>query len=198
MLVFQSVDRLWPNRLCPIVVLSCLSVLAKFCCCCRVVVLLVCCCCVVVLLCCCVAVQFLLLLCCCFVWFCLVVVVGLDSARPASARPPSTGALRRTAQNFALFLPFPATVSLFLCLSGGLLVEYWWWLKQISPKSANKDGQSRNWPKSVSAIWGVLGLVVWVFRCLGVWVFRCSGVQVFMVFRCFRCSGVWVFGCLGV
>ena len=30
------------------------------------------------------------------------------------------------AQNFALFLPFPATVSFSLCLSGGLLVEFWW------------------------------------------------------------------------
>ncbi len=29
------------------------------------------------------------------------------------------------AQNFALFLPCPATVSLFLCLSGCLLVEFW-------------------------------------------------------------------------
>ena len=28
-------------------------------------------------------------------------------------------------QNFALFLPCPATVSLFLCHSGGLLVEFW-------------------------------------------------------------------------
>ena len=35
--------------------------------------------------------------------------------------PPWTP-LRRTAQKFALFLPFPATVSLFLCLSGCLLV----------------------------------------------------------------------------
>ena len=37
------------------------------------------------------------------------------------------------AQNFALFLPFPATVSLFLCLSG-LLVEFWWCLKRRGPE----------------------------------------------------------------
>ena len=29
------------------------------------------------------------------------------------------------AQNFALFFPSPATISLFLCLSGCLLVECW-------------------------------------------------------------------------
>ena len=45
-------------------------------------------------------------------------------------------ALRRTAQNFALFLPFPATVSLFLCLSGCLLVEFWWCLKRRGLKCA--------------------------------------------------------------
>ena len=37
------------------------------------------------------------------------------------------------AQNFALFLPFPATISLFLCLSGCLLVEFWWCLKHRGP-----------------------------------------------------------------
>ena len=33
------------------------------------------------------------------------------------------------AQNFALFFPSPATISLFLCLSGCLLVDFWWCLK---------------------------------------------------------------------
>ena len=37
-------------------------------------------------------------------------------------------------QNFTLFLPFPATVSLFLCLSGCLLVEFWWCLKRRGPE----------------------------------------------------------------
>ena len=39
------------------------------------------------------------------------------------------GPRRWGAQNLALFLPSPATVSLFFCLSGGLLVEFWWCLK---------------------------------------------------------------------
>ena len=46
---------------------------------------------------------------------------GPPSAGPPSAGPPSAGP---PAQNFTLFLHFPATVSLFLCLSGGLLVEF--------------------------------------------------------------------------
>ena len=41
---------------------------------------------------------------------------------------------RQTAQNFALFLPFPATVPLFLCLSGCVLVEFWWCLRRRNPK----------------------------------------------------------------
>ena len=48
----------------------------------------------------------------------VVVVAGLDFPGPPSAGPPSIGTpLRRTAQNFALFLPLPATVSLFFSLS---------------------------------------------------------------------------------
>ena len=47
---------------------------------------------------------------------------------------PKGGAPKRwRAQNFALFLPFPATVSLSLCLSGCLLVEFWWCLKRRGP-----------------------------------------------------------------
>ena len=38
------------------------------------------------------------------------------------------------AQNFALFFPPPATVSLFLCLFGCLLVEFWWCLKRRGPE----------------------------------------------------------------
>ena len=38
------------------------------------------------------------------------------------------------AQNFALFLPFPATVSLFLYLSWGLFVEFCWCLKRRNPE----------------------------------------------------------------
>ena len=62
--------------------------------------------------------------CCGCCWF------GLPSAGPPSTGPP----LRRTAQNFALFLPFPATVSLFLCLSGCLLVEFWWCFDSRNPE----------------------------------------------------------------
>ena len=54
-----------------------------------VVVLL--CCCVVVLLCCCCVVVLLSCCRCVVMWFCLVVVVGLDSAGPPSAGPPSAG-----------------------------------------------------------------------------------------------------------
>ena len=54
--------------------------------------------------------------CCGCCWF------GLPWTTFRRTPPP----LDRTAQNFALFLPFPATVSLFLCLSGCLLVEFWW------------------------------------------------------------------------
>ena len=48
--------------------------------------------------------------------------------------PPPRTPLRRTAQNFALFLPFSATVSLFLCLSGCLLVEFWWCFERRNPE----------------------------------------------------------------
>ena len=45
------------------------------------------------------------------------------------SRPPLKPALRRTAQNFALFLPFPITVSLFFVSlwvsSRGILVVFW-------------------------------------------------------------------------
>ena len=53
-----------------------------------------------------------------WVWRCVVmvvvVVVGLDCPGPPSARPP----LRcRTAQNFALFFPSPATIFILFSLS---------------------------------------------------------------------------------
>ena len=65
----------------------------------------------------------------------VVVVAGLDFPGPPSAGPPLHWTpLRRTAQNFALFLPFPATVSLFLCLSGCLLVEFWWCFEGRNPE----------------------------------------------------------------
>ena len=64
----------------------------------------------------------------------VVVVAGLDFPGPPAAGPPLHWTpLRRTAQNFALFFPSPATISLFLCLSGCLLVEFWWCLKCQSP-----------------------------------------------------------------
>ena len=75
----------------------------------------------------------LLLLCCCC---CVVVAVLLllwvwtPPDRPPQGRPPPDH------QNFALFLPFLATVSLFLCLSGGLLVEFWWILEAGAVKCA--------------------------------------------------------------
>ena len=48
------------------------------------------------------------------------------SGAPKGWGPERVGPRRVGGQNFALFLPFPATVSLFLCLSGGLFVEFWW------------------------------------------------------------------------
>ena len=68
-------------------------------------------------------------------WLCCVVVAGLDFPGPPSAGPSLHWTpLCRTAQNFALFLPFPATVSLFLCLSGCLLVEFWWCFEGRNPE----------------------------------------------------------------
>ena len=58
----------------------------------------------------------------------LLVWTSLDHLPPD---PPSTGNL---GQNFALFLPFPATISLFLCLSGCLLVEFWWCFEGRNPE----------------------------------------------------------------
>ncbi len=55
---------------------------------------------------------------------------------------PKGGPRRVGAQNFALFLPFPATVSLFLCLSGCLLVEFWWCLKRRDPLMCTGSGPS--------------------------------------------------------
>ena len=48
------------------------------------------------------------------------------------------GPRRWRAQNFAFF-PFPATVSLFLCLSGCLLVEFWLCLKRRNLKCARLE-----------------------------------------------------------
>ena len=85
--------------------------------------------------CCCVV--FVLLLCCFVLLLCCVVIVVVVSCgcgfglRRTTLRQTT---LRRTAQNFALFLPFPATVSLFLCLSGCLLVEFRWCLRRRSPQ----------------------------------------------------------------
>ena len=126
----QFFDRLWP-----IVVFTdfgqtdfgqfwCFSVLAKFSC---VVVVVLCCCCVCCCRCCCCCGLLLLLL--LLLLLCVVVcVVGSDSAGP-----PSAGALRRTAQNFALFLPFPATVSLFLAL-----FEFWWCFEDQDPQMCTR------------------------------------------------------------
>ena len=52
---------------------------------------------------------------------------GAERVGPRKGVAPKGGAPKGgEAQNFALFLTFPATVSLFLCLSGGLLVKFWW------------------------------------------------------------------------
>ena len=65
-------------------------------------------------------------------WFGLPCVWWVCSG-PLRRTPLRRTPLRRTAQNFALFLPFPATVSLFLCLSGCLLVEFWWCFEGRNP-----------------------------------------------------------------
>ena len=69
---------------------------------------------------------------------------------PKGGAPKGWGPEGWEAQNFALFLPFPATVSLFLCLSGGLLVEFWWCLKRrvctfgvLGLSCASPGGQAR-------------------------------------------------------
>ena len=76
-------------------------------CCCFVSLLLLCCCC-----------------CCCVVLSCCGCGFGLHRTALRWT------ALRRTAQNFALFLPFPATVSLFFVSlwvsSRGILVVFVW------------------------------------------------------------------------
>ena len=63
----------------------------------------------------------------------MLVRTSLDHL-PPDPSPLHWTPLHRTAQNFALFLPFPATVSLFLCLSGGLLVEFWWCFEGRNPE----------------------------------------------------------------
>ena len=50
----------------------------------------------------------------------VVVVAGLDFPGPPSAGPPLHWTLLRS------FLVPSAIISLFLCLSGCLLVEFWW------------------------------------------------------------------------
>ena len=49
---------------------------------------------------------------------------------PASGAPPPDPPLRRPAQNFVLFSLSDSIFALFLSLSGGLLVEFWWCLKR--------------------------------------------------------------------
>ena len=59
---------------------------------------------------------------------CWLLVVWTPPDHPPTSHPPPDR------QNFALFLPFPITVSLSLCLSGCLLVEFWCCLKRRSPQ----------------------------------------------------------------
>ena len=59
---------------------------------------------------------------------------GAPKGGPRRVGHRRVGPRRVGAQNFALFLPFPATVSFFLCLSGCLLVEFWWCLKCRGPE----------------------------------------------------------------
>ena len=47
--------------------------------------------------------------------------------------PRRVGPRRVGGPKFRVFFPSPATISLFLCLSGCLLVEFWWCLKRRSP-----------------------------------------------------------------
>ena len=93
------------------VVLCCVLSTCLLCCCVLLLVLrFVRCCCGSCGVCCC------LLLC---LWFVLVVWLLVWTTL---RRTP----LRRTAQNFALFFPLPSPCRSFLCLSGCLLVDFWW------------------------------------------------------------------------
>ena len=64
-------------------------------------------------------------------------MIGGSLERKASRRVglrwvgPRWGSERWEAQNFALFIPSPATISFFLLSLGCLLVEFWWCLKRL-------------------------------------------------------------------
>ena len=145
-------DRIWPNRVWPELVFLltvfgqtafgqfwCFSVLAKFSGVVVVIVFVVVCSCLLLLVGACWCLLLVPIGSAC--WWCLFVCVWWvwcvqdfwasppdpSLPDPPPPGPPSAGPpLRRTAQNFALFLPFPAIISFFLCLSGCLLVEFWW------------------------------------------------------------------------
>ena len=55
--------------------------------------------------------------------------VGPRRVGPRRVSPPKVGG-----PTFRAFFHSPATISLFLCLFGGLLVEFWWCLKRRSPE----------------------------------------------------------------
>ena len=62
---------------------------------------------------------------------------------------------RRTAQNFALFFPLPPPFSLFFCLSGCLLVEFWWCLKAGTLKCPRLEFSGcRVKPRRPQSSWG--------------------------------------------
>ena len=59
---------------------------------------------------------------------------GAPKGGAPKGRAPKGGAPKGGGPKISrFFFPFPATISLFLCLSGCLLVEFWWCLKRRSP-----------------------------------------------------------------
>ena len=60
----------------------------------------------------------------------LLVWTSLDQLLQDPLLPPPLDPLRRTTQIFSFFFPLPPQVSFFLCLSGCLLVEFWWFLSR--------------------------------------------------------------------
>ena len=69
--------------------------------------------------------------------------------------PRRVGAPKGEGPQISRFFPFPATVSLFLCLSGCLLVEFWWCLKWWGPEMCTFGvlGLSCEAPAGRSTLW---------------------------------------------
>ena len=90
---------------------------------------------------------------------------------------PTPDPLRRTSQNFALLFPSPATISFFFCLSGNLLVEFWWCLKRAGREMCKIRWSCPGWfwrsvgfplqclQPQLSIAKGILASVSWTINC---------------------------------